>query len=299
MRGGWLSCGLLVLLLCRPALADPAGDVEVLEASAAGHVSAYTALDAARGKLHEQFRTDVEELTRRLSFGTTPNNPVLQKSLQQARDALAALDTSADALAAATADLTDDAAKANQLGRTLHAALTAQGADKAPLQPLADQVTAASDKLDHSLAEALEERRKTPEQAKADQATLDRLAKAVETGKLPDGGTADSNMAEMLAPPRLMDPAAASQPPHGAAETGRWVIEFGLFPNVDDAGYVMAQLSRRGTPSRFVQVRDKLGHPAFKVVTRTYPSRADAEKTAAELRKHDLHPSGVVEGAGG
>ena len=299
MRGGWLCFGVLVLLLCRPALADPAGDVEALEAAAANHVAAYAALDDQRSKLHEQFRSQVEELTRRLSFGTAPNNPVLQKSLQQAKDALAAVDATAEALAAATADLTDDAAKANGLGRTLHAALAAQGADKTALQPLADQVTAASDKLDHSLAEALEQRRKIPEQAKADQATLDRLAKAVEAGKLPEGGTADSTLADMLAPPKLMDPAAPALVPHGAAETGRWAIEFGLFPNVDDAAYVMARLSQRGTASHFVQVRDKLGHPAYKVMTRGYVSRAAAETAAGELRKHDLHPNGVVETSGG
>jgi cell division protein FtsN len=305
MRAGWLSFGLLALLLCRPAWidsarADPAADVEALEASAANHVAAYVALDGERSKLQEQFRAIVEELTKRLSFGTAPNNPVLQKSLQQAKDALASVDATTDALAAATADLTDDAAKANTLGRTLHAALAVPGADKAALQPLADQVTAASDKLDHSLAEALELRRKMPEQAKTDEATLDRLAKAVETGKLPESGTSDATMADMLAPPKLMDPGGAPpEPSHGTAETGHWAIEFGLFPSVDDAGYVMARLSQRGTTSHFVQVRDKLGHAAYKVVTRTYASRAEAEQAAAELRKHDLHPSGVVEAPAG
>ncbi len=297
MRGGWWCFGLLILLACRPAAADPAADVEALEAAAANHVAAYAALDGQRSKLHEQFRSQVEDLTKRLRFGSAPNNPVLQKSLQQAKDALAAVDASAEALAAVTADLTDDAAKANALGRTLHAALSAADADKATLQPLADQVTAASDKLDHSLAEALEQRRKTPEQTKTDQATLDRLAKAVETGKLPDGGTADSTLADMLAPPKLMDPAAPPPPPapHGAAETGRWIIEFGLFPSMDDAAYVMARLSQRGTTSHFVQVKDKLGHPAYKVLTRGYPSRSAAEAAAGELRKHDLHPNGVTE----
>jgi len=298
MRGGWWRFGLLALLVCHPARAEPAGDVEALEAAAAGHVAAYAALDAERGKLHEQFRADVEELTKRLAFGTAPNNPALQKSLQQAKDVTTTLDGTAEALAAAAGDLTDDAAKANALGRTLHAALTAPGADPAALQPLADRVTAASDKLDHSLADALEERRKIPEQAKADAATLDRLAKAVEVGKLPDGGTADSTMADMLAPPRLMDPAATSMSApasHGPTETGHWSIEFGLFPNVDDAGYVMSKLSQRGTDSQFVQVRDKLGHPAYKVRTRSYATRAAAEAAADDLRKHNLHPNGVVE----
>jgi len=294
MRGGWLCFGLLVLLLGRPALADPAGEVEALEAAAANHVAAYSALDGQRSKLHEAFRGQVEELTKRLSFGTAPNNPVLQKSLQQAKDVLATVEATAEALAAVTADLTDDAAKANALGRTLHAALTAQGADKAAVQSLADQVTAASDKLDHSLAEALEQRRKIPEQTKADQATLDRLAKAVEAGKLPDAGTSDSVMADILAPPKLMDP-AAPPPAHGPAETGHWAIEFGLFPNVDDAAYIMARLSQRGTTAHFVLVRDRLGHPAYKVLTRGYASRAAAGAAASELRKHDLHPNGVVE----
>jgi cell division protein FtsN len=284
----------MALFLCGPALADPAADVEALEAAAASHVAAYSALDTQCGKLHEAFRSDVDELTKRLSFGTAPNNPVLQKNLAQAKDALTALDAASEALAAAASDLTEDAAKANGLGRTLHAALTAKDADKSTLQPLADRVTAASDKLDHSLAEALEQRRKIPEQAKADQATLDRLSKAVETGKLPEGGASDSTMADILAPPRLMDP-SAPPPPRGPAEAGRWVIEFGLFPNQDDAGYVMMQLTLRGMDARKVAVRGKQGRTDYKVLTRAYPSRAAAEAAVTELRKHHLFPSGVAE----
>ena len=75
-----------------------------------------------------------------------------------------------------------------------------------------------------------------------------------------------------------------------------------LFYRVRDphyAAYVMARLSQRGTASHFVQVRDKLGHPAYKVMTRGYASRAAAETAAGELRKRDLHPNGVVEASGG
>ncbi|MEI9987336.1 MAG: SPOR domain-containing protein [Aliidongia sp.] len=292
-----MCLGLVALILCKAAAADPAADIETLEAAASSHVAAYGALDAQRSKLELQYRSLIEELTKRLSFGTAAKNPVLLKSWQQAQDTLAELGKTAEPLSAAAGDLTDDAAKANALGREIHAALAAPGADPAVLQPLAERITAASDRLDHSLAEALEQRRKQAATIKADEQELDRLAQAIDTGHLPDTGTADSTMADMLAPPRLMDPSAQPGPaaPRAAAESGRWAVEFGLFPTVDDAGYIMAMLSQRGTASHFVQVSDRRGHPAFKVLTRGFASRSAAEAAATELKRHDLHPNGVVE----
>jgi len=294
MRLKHLCFGLAALAWCGAAAADPAADIEALEAAASSHVAAYSALDGERSKLSLQYRALVEELTRRLKFGSAPKNPALLKAWQQAQDALTALGDSGEKLAAVTADLTDDAARANALARGIRADLAAPGADESRLRPLAARIDAAHDSLDRSLGQALEQRRKQAETLKAGAQDLASLAKAIEAGHLPDSGTADPTIAEMLAPPKLMDPAPAETAPRPSAEPGHWVIEFGLFPTEDDAAYVMARLSIRGTPSRFAPTKDRRGHPAFKVLTRAYPTRAAAEAAAAELKRHDLHPSGVV-----
>jgi cell division protein FtsN len=289
------------LTLSGAAVAAPDGDIEKLEAAAAAHVAVYTALDNERSKLLLQYHALIGELTQRLKFGTAPKNPALQKLLQDAATALEALEQTADPLSTAAADLTDDAAQANALARDIRAALAEPGADTGKLRLLQDRIGAAGARLDRSLADALDARRKHEETIATARRELTELATAVDTGHLPEGGTTDQALAEMLAPPKLMNPAtAAAEPaprpadPHPSGDGSRWVIEFGLFQTEDDAGFVMARLSQTGTESHFTQTRDRLGHPAFKVVTRSFNSRAAAEAAAAEMKKHDLHPSGVV-----
>jgi cell division septation protein DedD len=300
MRLKRLCFGLAALAWGGGAAADTAGDIETLEAAASAHVAAYYALDGERSKLSLQYRALVEQLTQRLKFGTAPKNPVLLKDLQQAQAALAAFGNTADPLATLSATLTDDAARANALARDTRTALAAPGADEAQLRPLATRIAAAGDTLNRALGQALEQRLKQAETLKTDEQDLASLSHAVEIGHLPESGSTDPTIAEMLAPPKLMDPAPAPETARpAAAEAGHWAIEFGLFPSQDDAAYVMARLSLRGTPSRFTSARDKHGMPVFKVITRGFPTRAAAEAAAADLRRHDLHPSGIVEAPGG
>jgi len=296
MRLKGLFFGLAALAWCGVAAADTADDIEKLEAAAATHVAAYTALDSQRSKLSLQYRALVEGLGQRLKFGSAPKNPVLVKDLQQAQAALAALVNTAEPLATLSATLTDDAAQANGLARSTRAALAEPGADAAKLRPLAARIAAASDTLDHALAQALEQRQKQVETLKTGEVELASLSQAIDAGHLPDSGTTDPTIAEMLAPPKLMTATPTPEPvTRLPAETGRWVIEFGLFPSEDDAGYVMAQLSLRGTTSQFTPVRDRHGHAMFKVVTRGFASRTAAEAAVTELKRHDLHPSDIVE----
>jgi cell division protein FtsN len=191
--------------------------------------------------------------------------------------------------------LTDDAAAANALARTLHTVPASPGAAENDRTALAVRVAAASDTIDRALGQALEQRRTQSEMLKTEQQDLANLSQAIDAGHLP---TADPTLADMLAPPQLMAPPAEGEPlARPAAGAGRWVIEFGQFATEDDATFTMARLSIQGTPSRFVAIRDKHGHAGFKVVTRPFPTREAAEAAAAALRHHDLHPSGVVEAA--
>jgi|GEM_PF-6713517 hypothetical protein len=296
MRLG-LSCfALAVLAWCSAAGADPAGDIETLEATASDHVASFSALDTERTNLALQYRASVEELAQRLKFGTVPKNPALLTALGQARAALAALANTGEALATISAELTDDAAAANALARGVRAALAASGADAAGLAPLAARIAAASDTIDRALGQALEQRRRQAAMLETETQDLANLSRAIDAGHLSAAGTADPTLAEMLAPPSLMSPPGSEPPPERApAEPGRWAIEFGVFQTEDDATFTMARLSIRGTQSRYVTSRDKRGHAVFKVLTRAYPTRAAAEAAAADLRRHDLHPSGVVE----
>jgi cell division septation protein DedD len=296
MRLTLLGLGLAALAWGGTAAADVAGDIETLEAAASAHVAAYSALDTERTNLALHYRALVEELTQRLKFGTAPKNPVLVKTLGQALAALAALGNTAEPLATLSAELTDDAAACNALSRSLRAALAGPGADEAGLRPLAARIATASDTLDRALGQALEQRRKQAEMLKAETQDLADLSQAIDTGHLPNGA-ADPTIADMLAPPSLMDAPASDTHAERRPEPehGRWVVEFGVFGSEDDAGYIMARLSISGIQSRFMTQKDKHGRPQYKVLTHGFATRQAAESAAAEIGRHDLHPSGVVE----
>jgi cell division protein FtsN len=292
MRLGLLGFG-LACLVWHGAAAASADQVEALETTASVHVAAFSTLAAERTNLALRYRALVERLTQRLRFGTAPKNPTLVKSLEDARAALAALGATAEPLSALSVELTDDAAAANALARTLRAVPVSPEAEEPGQDALATRIAAASDTIDRALGQALEQRRTQTEMLKAEQQDLANLSQAIDAGHLP---TTDPTLADMLAPPQLMAPPAEGEPPtRPAAGSGRWVIEFGQFATEDDATFTMARLSIQGTPSRFIAIRDKHGHAGFKVVTRGFPSREAAEAAAAALRRHDLHPSGVVE----
>jgi hypothetical protein len=294
MRLGLLGIGLAGLVL-HGAAAAPADEIEALETAASAHVAAYSTLAADRTNLALRYRVLIEALTQRLKFGTVPKNPALVKNLQDAQAALAALGATTEPLGTLPAELTDDAAAANALARALRAAPPGPEADEAGRRALAARIAAASDTIDRALGQALEQRHKQSEMLKTEEQDLANLSQAIDAGHLP---TADPTLADMLAPPQLMAPAAESEPPaRPAGGPGRWVIEFGQFATEDDATFTMARLSIQGTPSRFIATRDKHGHAGFKVVTRGFPTREAAEAAAAALRRHDLHPSGVVEAA--
>src|SRR6202035_1570890 len=124
MRLRLLGCGLVCLIFYRAA-AEPVDEIETLEATAAAHVAAFSTLAAERTNLALRYRALIETLTQRLKFGTVPKNPALIKDLQEAQKALAALGDTAEPLGTLSAELTDDAAAANALARTLRAALAA------------------------------------------------------------------------------------------------------------------------------------------------------------------------------
>ncbi|MGB8843932.1 MAG: SPOR domain-containing protein [Aliidongia sp.] len=294
MRLGLLGFG-LACMVWHGAVAAPADQIEALETTASAHVATFSTLAAERTNLALRYRALIETLTQRLKFGTAAKNPTLVNDLQDARAALAALGATAEPLSALSAELTDDAAAVNALARALRAAPASAEADEAGQGALAARIEAASETIDRALGQALEQRRKQSEMLKAEQQDLANLSRAIDAGHLP---TTDPTLADMLTPPQLIAPPAdnesAARP---AGNPGRWVIEFGQFATEDDATFTMARLSIQGTPSRFVAIRDKHGHAGFKVVTRPFPTREAAEAAAAALRRHDLHPSGVVEAA--
>jgi hypothetical protein len=291
MRLTLLRFGLAALVWAGAARADTAGEVENLEASAAAHVADFTALDAQRTNLSLQYRALIDRLTQRLKFGTAPKNPALEDLKRQAETVLTALGDMAGPLATAAADLTDDAARTNALARGMRSELAAPGADAAALQPLAARVAAASDTLDRMLGQALETRRKQAEMTKTETGALAGLSQAIEIGHLPAADRGDTSIAELLAPPQLIQ----AQPTPTVATGGRFVVEFGLFPAQDDAGFVMARLSILGVQSHFTTAKDKQGRPVYRVLTHGFATRPAAEAAAADLGRHDLHPSRVIE----
>jgi cell division protein FtsN len=292
MRLGILGFG-LACLVWQGAASAAADQIEALEATASAHIAAFSTLAAERTNLALRYRALIEILTQRLKFGTVPKNPTLVKDLADAHAALAALGATAEPLSALSAELTDDAAAANALARALRAAPTGAETDETGQGALATRIEAASETIDRALSQALEQRHTQTEMLKAEQQDLANLSQAIEAGHLP---TTDPTLADMLTPPQLIAPPADNESAARAAgNPGRWVIEFGQFATEDDATFTMARLSIQGTPSRFVAIRDKHGHTGFKVVTRTFPTREAAEAAAVALRRHDLHPSGVVE----
>lgn len=305
MRLKRLSMGLAALLGAALAgavalAAEFTTDIDRLESEGAAHVAAYTALDTKRANLSLQYRGLVEQLTQRLTFGTVPKNPALLQDLAKAQTALTSLGTTAVPLTEAIEQLTDDASHINTLSRALRSALASPDTDASALQPLADRAAAASDTVYRTLAQALEQKQRQAETMKDEPQTLATLAQAIDAGKLPSAD--DPTIAEMLAPPRLMDAQAAYPLPGPTAaplrplpDGGRWALEFGLFPTEDDAAFIMAKLSLRGTQSRFIAAKDPHGHAGFRVVTSAYASKAAAEAASAELTRHDLPPSHVVE----
>jgi cell division septation protein DedD len=297
-------CGLAILLWAGAALADPASDLEALEGTASAHAVTFAGFETEHTNAVLSYRSTVDQLNQRLRFGSTPNNPALVQSLQAARDALSGLGDKTQPLEDLTGQLVDDAARANVIAHDLRAALTELDANEPALHALDKRLTATKDKIYQLLGQALDERRKQADLLKTENQALTGLAQAVEAGKLPGDGTADAGLAAMLAPPALMAPPAPGAPPPAPSSglqverpppAGRWSIQFGLFQNEDDAGYIMARLSTRGIQSHYLAEKDKRGHPAFKVVTRGFPTRAAAEAAAAEMGADDLHPSGVVE----
>jgi cell division protein FtsN len=304
MRLKRLSCGLIALVGAALAgavalAAEFTTDIDRLETDGAAHVAAYTALDTKRANLSLQYHGLVEQLTQRLTFGTVPKNSALQQDLAKAQAALTALGETAPPLTESIELLTDDASRINALSRALRSALAGPDTDKAALQPLANRAATASDTVYRTLAQALEQKQRQTETMKDEPQTLATLAQAIDTGKLPSAD--DPTIAEMLAPPRLMDaqgsasPPPAAAPPRAPADNGHWAIEFGMFPTEDDAAFIMAKLSLRGTQSRFLATKDRQGHAGFRVVTSGYASKAAAESAAAEFTKHDLPPSRVIE----
>lgn len=215
MRLKLMCLALAALALCRIAPAWAEGDIEKLESAAATHVAVYQALDNERSKLLVQYHALTGELTQRLKFGTTPKNPALLKILQDAQTALQALDRTGDPLSSAAADLTDDAAQANALARDIRSDLASAGTgpDAARRRVLADRIAAAGNRLDHTLADALDARRKHEETMGSAKRELTELAAAIDMGHLSEGGTTDQALAEMLAPPKLMAPDAAPAAP--------------------------------------------------------------------------------------
>jgi cell division septation protein DedD len=306
-------CGLAILLWTGllwtgVALADPASDLETLESATSAHSVTFAGFETEHTNVVLGYRSTVDTLIQRLRFGSTPNNPALVQSLQAARDALGNLGGKTQPLEDLTSQLVDDAARANAIAHDLRAASTELDANEPALQALAKRLAATTDKIYQLLGQALDERRKQADLLKTENQALTGLAQAVEAGKLPGDGTADAGLAAMLAPPALMAPPAPGASPAAPSSgtvpglqvehpppSGRWSIQFGLFQNEDDAGYIMARLSMRGIQSHYVPEKDKRGHPAFKVVTRGFPTRAAAEAAATEMGADDLHPSGVVE----
>lgn len=309
-------CGLALLMgagLLWPGAvrADPASELEALEASASTHAVTFAGFETDHTNAVLGYRATVDTLNQRLRFGSTPNNPALVQSLQAARDALSSLGEKTQPLEDLTSQLVDDAGRANIIGHDLRAALTELDANEPALHAIDKRLTSTKDKIYQLLAQALDERRKQADLLKTETQALTGLAQAVETGRLPGDGTADAGLAAMLAPPALMAPpapgASGSGVPAPSSGTvsglqverpppaGRWSIQFGLFQNEDDAGYIMARLSMRGIQSHYLPEKDKRGHPAFKVVTRGFPTRAAAEAAVTEMGAYDLHPSGVVE----
>jgi hypothetical protein len=148
-------------------------------------------LRSQRSQLSGQYFDEVSSINARLQAGTTPGNPQLMATWQQAQSTLTALDEAVTKLSDLGAKLSADSAEAGYLANSVRAAFSLEGAveaDHAALAEIQSQASSNQVVLDRLLADVADDVNRQTDALAVEHRNLPTLLRAIEVGELLGNG---------------------------------------------------------------------------------------------------------------
>jgi TolA-binding protein len=174
-------------------------------------------LRARRTQLSGIYFDQVSTINARLQAGTTPGNPELMATWQQAQGALTGLDESVTKLSDLGARLSSDSAEAGYLANSVRAAFSLEGAletDHAQLADIQSQASSNQVVLDRLLADVADDVNRQTDALAVEHRNLPTLLHAIEVGELLGGSLSNASGGhERAAPAVEPEPLPAAAPP--------------------------------------------------------------------------------------